>query len=230
MDAGGVTEIDSRSSSEAIRDAYGEAGLGGVLHNKAENFITMVGGGPMVTFAKAAVEAAGSGELGLALREVRTILFFYLLPSLGLLLGAPFAMLIGRRRAHLRPIEWSFAMTCLALVGLGALIWGLLLFGTEPDRASIQDGSLLLPVLALCGCVAGLRATFPRFANWLVGVSAALMLAIYVPSTDPIPGSAFSAIGALLAAASIVGFGLVAFRAGAARQDGASLPAETAWQ
>lgn len=225
----GVTEIDGRSTSEATVDAYREAGLGGALHNKAENFVFMAGGGQMVTFGKIAVEAAGRGEFGIALRELRQILFFFLLPSMGLLLAAPFAMVLGRKRGRRRQAEWNFALTCFLVVGVGALIWGLLLFGTEPDRTAIHVGSLALPVLALCGCVSGLRAIFPRFANWLIGASALLMLAVYVPSPQPIPGSGVSVLCAVIAAASLAGFGFVALRDGGSRRESA-VPVVTAWE
>ena len=54
-------------------------------------------------------------------------------------------------------------------------------------------------MLGICGAVVGLRAMFPRFALYFVGLSALLSLALYAPSLDPPPGSAYS----YLAAASL---------------------------
>ena len=218
----GVVQIDDRSTGETILDSYGEAGLGGAFHNKAENLVTMVGGGPALGLAENAVSALGSDEFGTAAREVRTIFFFYLLPSLSLLLVAPLVMAAGRDRGRRNPADWWFAITCFAIVLVGCLVWGLLLFGTTPARTTIHVGSLAVPVLALCGAVAGLRATLPRFAIWYVGASALLMLALYVPSLDPPPGTGYSVFAALLATASLAGFGVVAFRA-----DRASVEANT---
>lgn len=211
----GAMEIDGRSTSEAISDAYREAGVGGALHNKAENFVTMAGGGPAVELLERAWSSLESGDLAQTLREIRELLFFDLLPSLGLLLLAPVAMAAWWRRGRRNPAEWRFALTCLATLAAGAFAWGLLLFGSLPARTILHAGSFLLPVLGFCAAVAGLRAIFPRFAVYYVAVSAALMLAVYVPVLDPLPGTGFSFVAALLAAASLAGFGALALRAGA---------------
>ena len=58
----------------------------------------------------------------------------------------------------------------------------------------------------------GLQAVFPRFAIYFVGISAALMLAIYVPSLTPPDGTGYSIFAALIAAAALAGFGALAFR------------------
>ncbi len=203
----GDMEIDDRGASGAIVDAYREAGVGGALHDKAENFVTMAGGGPAVELLERAWNSARSGDLAQSLREIRELLFFDLLPSLGLLLLAPFAMAVWWRRGRRNPAEWSFALTCFATLAFGAVAWGLLLFGNLPARTILHTGSFLLPVLGFCGAVAGLRAIFPRFAVYFVGLSALLMLAIYVPVLDPLPGTSFSFAAALIAAASLIGFG-----------------------
>lgn len=208
----GVTEVDRRSTSEAIVDSYDEIGLGGALHEKAENFVMMVGGGPAIENAGHAVSAVESGEFGNAARAVRSILFFNLLPSLGLLIIAPLAMLIGRRRRFEHTPEWSLALAGFAVLLVGCLFWGLLLFGTAPARASIHIGSLALPALALCACVAGLRATFPRFATYLVGISVLLSLMLYVPALEPAAGSSYSPLAALISLISLLGFVLTALR------------------
>jgi hypothetical protein len=208
----GVDEVDPRGTRETIVDSYEEAGVGGTLHNKAENFVTMAGGGPMAYFVGNAVDAVGEGEFTLAVREVRTTLFFYLLPSLGLLLLAPILMAVAWRRGRRSPTDWSFALTCWAIVVVGAIAWGLLLFGNLPSRTVLHAGTFALPVLAFCGAVAGLRATFPRFAIYYAALSAVLMLAVYVPVLDPEPGSSYSALGFLAVLASLVGFGLILWR------------------
>ena len=206
----GVPEVDSRGATEAIADSYSEAGIGGAIHNKAENFVTMVGGGPMVETGDRAIDAAKAGDVALAVKEVRNILFFCLLPSLGLLLIAPVVMAVARKRGRRNPVEWRFALTCFTVLAVGAVAWGLLLFGNLPARTVLHAGSFALPVLGFCGAVAGLRATFPRFAIYYVGISAVTMLAIYAPALEPPPGSSYSLLGVLLATASLAGFGAVA--------------------
>lgn len=215
---GGVIDVDGRGAAETILDSYREAGLGGSIDNKADNFGAMAGGAPMTTLLRAAVESIEADNWADALRSVRTVLFLYLLPSLGLLLLAPLAMAAGWRRRRLNPAEWSFALACFAVFVAGAVAWGLLLFGGSQASTVIHQGSYLVPMLGLCGAVVGLRATFPRFALGLLGVNAALMLAIYTPSLEPPEGSAYSLPAALFAAASLVAFLVVAIRGPAPSQ------------
>lgn len=202
----GVVEIDERGTLETIADAYGEAGLGGTLHNKGQNFVTMAGGGPMVDTVESALESGRAADL---IGAGKTIAFFNLFPSLGLLLLAPFAMLLARRRGP-PAAEWSFALACFAAVGLGAVAWGLLVFGSEALRTVLHVGSYLLPVLAMAGAVAGLRASFPRFAIGLVGCWVLIGLVLYVPAQQPPPDTSYSVLAGLLAALGLAGFAALA--------------------
>jgi hypothetical protein len=210
----GAMEVDDRGLSEAIVDGYREAGVGGTLHNKAENFVTMVGGGPAVEQIDRAGDAVGAGDLELAIRDVRDLFFFNLLPSLGLLLLVPVAMVFGRTRGRLAADEWRFALTCFAALAAGAVAWALLLFGNPPARTILHAGSYLLPVLGFCGAVAGVRAVAPRFGTWFVGIAALPMLALYVPVLDPLPGASFSLSVALVAVLCLAGFGALALMGG----------------
>jgi hypothetical protein len=208
----GVVEVDDRGVPETIFDSYREAGFGGAIHDKAENFITMAGGGPALEGVESAVGDIGSGDLREAVREVRAVLFYCLLPSFGLLLIAPFVMVVARRRGRRNPSEWRFALTCLAVLVIGAISWGLLLFGNLPARTVMHAGSFALPLLGICGAIAGLRATFPRFAIYVVVISILLTLALYTPSLEPLPGSSYSALAALAAAIALAGFFSLALR------------------
>jgi hypothetical protein len=224
----GVTELDDRGFGETFLDSYGEAGFGGTIHNKAENFVTMAGGGPWWSHAKLAAEALEDGDSANFLREVRSDLFYNLLPALGLFLIAPFVMLFAHRRARDNPAEWVLALTCFALLALGAVLWGLTLFGNEAARTTLHQGSFMLPILGFCGAVCGLRATFPRFAIGLVAVNAVLMAAIYAPAIDSPPGTSYSLIAALLAAAGLAGFLALALRAPSGGAEPGSRPAAAA--
>jgi hypothetical protein len=211
--AGAPEFSDHRGVTEAILDAYGEAGFGGALHYKGQNFATMLGGGPMVETLEKAWDYARADDLKSALTEVRVVLFFDLLPSLALLLLGPVAMALAWRRGRRRPREWSFALNCFAVSAIGAVAWGLLMFGNLAARTVIHAGTYLLPILAICGCVAGLRAVLPRFAVWWLGLSGAVMLALYAPALNPLPGTSYSALAILVAAASLAGFTALALRA-----------------
>jgi 4-amino-4-deoxy-L-arabinose transferase-like glycosyltransferase len=204
---GGDVTLDSKGTLEAIEDGYGEAGWEGTLENKEDNFGEMIGwprGRDQFEYGLDGLEA---GKPGLAAGAVRGVRFFSLLPFLGILLIAPLAMLAGRRRAGRNEEEWRFALLCFAFTAVACLFWGLLLFGTPDSRATIHVGSLAVPLLALVGCVAGLRSLYPRLGAAVVGLNALMVLVLYLPSLTPEPGTGYSPITALLAAASLAGFG-----------------------
>ena len=209
----GVPEIDDRGTVETIADSYREVGVGGAIHNKGQNYATMFGGSPAWEAVQRADDALGSGDLEGAVREVRLIFFFNFFPAMGLLLLDPFAMLAGWRRKRGPPQEreWSFALTCWAVVGIGCFAWGILAFGDLQSRTVLHVGSYLLPILAFTGAVADLRAAFPRFAIYYAALAATLMFALYVPYFEPLTETAFSPWAALLAAISLAGFGALAF-------------------
>lgn len=220
----GVEKIDDRGVVESILDSYGEVGVGGALHEKGQNFVAIVGGGPMVDNVEGIVDAGDSGDLGEAARGIRNVFFFNLVPSLGLLLLGPVAMAIGWRRRRERPAEWTFALTCLAIFIVGAICWGLLMFGPPAARTVIHVGSYLLPIIGLCGAAVGLRAVYPRFAVAFLAVNALAMLALYAPAYEPPQGTGYSALMGLLALVSLSGFLLVAFRPEPQRSTPTSAP------
>jgi hypothetical protein len=205
----GVDEVDKRGSVEAVVDSYQEAGVGGALDYKVDNFVTMSGGAPVLDAIEGAIR---SGDLEAIVRAFRAVWFFYLLPSMSLLLLAPLAMAIARLRGRPESAEWSFALGCFVVFAIGAVAWGLLLFGNANDKTLIHVGSYLLPLLGVAGAVAGLRATFPRIALYIVGANALFTLAVYAPSLDPPAGSDYSILAAVLAATSLAGFGAVTLR------------------
>jgi hypothetical protein len=211
----GVVEIDGRGTLEAIGDAYGEAGLGGTIGNKVENLKT-IGGVPAAFEAlEAGIE---SGDLQQTVEAVRGVNFFYLLPSMGLFLLAPFAMAFAAaRRTRGDPAEWAFALTCFLVFAAGSLLWALIVFGSIDLRAVIHVGSYLLPILGMAGAVAGMRAAFPRFSLFYVGFASLLSLAIYVPAFLPPPGTSYRPLAAILCAAALAAFGIVAIRGGERR-------------
>lgn len=204
----GVVEVDERGTLESMRDSYAKAGVDGTLHNKAENFVTMSGGGPAVDWLKAGFDSGDPAEI---LRSLRTVLFLYLLPSMGLLLLAPVAMVLARRRRR-DQAEWSFALSSFAVFAIGVILWGLLVFGDLASRTVVHISSYLLPLLGMAGAVASLRAVLPRFAIYYFGFVSLLSLALYVPAVDPPPGSAYSPVAALVAALALAGFCFLTLR------------------
>ena len=141
--------------SDAV-SAYRETGLGGTLHDKAENFVA-IAGAARLRISSRMLWFVVHGRFHDADAAMRTMGFFYLLPSLGLLLiGAPLIAL-GRWRNHIRSAEWSFATTAFAVFVLGTVLWGLIMFGNQAGGAVIHEGSYLLPILGFCALVAGTR-------------------------------------------------------------------------
>ncbi len=210
---GGSLEIDDRGSLETIVDGYREAGLGGTLENKWGNVTQLVGAGEVSKALREADESLGSGSVGGAIVALRFPRFFSLLPFLGFLLIGPLAMLFTRLRGR-RPqsAEWRFAVTALVLAAGACLLWVLLMFGGPGSGTTIHVGSLVVPLLAACGCVVGAYACDCRLGVGLAALNALFVLVLFVPALSPPPGSSYSPIAALAAAAALAGFGWVALR------------------
>jgi hypothetical protein len=205
---GGLVEIDQRGALETIADSYREAGVDGTLENKWANVTQIVGKGEAESAVREAVDEVSAGNPGKAIMALRWPRFFDLLPFLGLLLIGPLAMLVTRVRGRPEGPDWRFAVTGLAFCALACLFWVLLMFGNAPARTVIHQGSLAVPLLAVCACVAGACAVHPRLGAGLAIANVALVLFLYVPALTPPAGTSYSAVAALLAAAS---FAAVAF-------------------
>jgi hypothetical protein len=57
-----------------------------------------------------------------------------------------------------------------------------------------------------------MAAVSTRLAIGLVAINSLFVLALYVPALEPPAGTEYSVLSALLAAAGVVGYGLVALR------------------
>jgi hypothetical protein len=211
---GGVVELDGRGTRETIEDSYREAGVGGTIHNKAENFVVVLGGGPFVDYVSHAVSDVGKGDWATAVQEMRWALFYYFLPSMGLLLLGPLAMLYGRRRTRRggAAADWKLARESLIVVAAGLVFWCLLMFGNGAARTVVHQGSYALPIIGMVAGIAGLRAVFPRAGAWITGVWAAFMLGLYVPELTPPEGTSYSFGAIVVAAACLAGYCFVALR------------------
>src|SRR5262249_29835813 len=106
----GVTEIDGRSTSQAIVDSYRDAGFSGVVENKKRNFVVMTVGEGENSFhnIEGSIRQAFSGDFSEAIRLGRGLRFFPLLLSLGPLALAPVLMLLARMWNRPVSDDWSF--------------------------------------------------------------------------------------------------------------------------
>jgi hypothetical protein len=210
---GGVTEVNSEGTVEAIENAYSERGFDGTVDLKEENFEEMVGWPRTRTEFEEATHWIGEGKPGYAMQKVRWDRFFSLLPFLGILLIGPIAMIVAWLAKKKRdPDEWRFALLCFGFFLIACVSWGLLLFGTPDSRTTIHVGSLAVPLLGLVGCIVGLRSIFPRFAIGLALANVAFVLFLYAPFFEPpYPGTSYSLLNGLLTVVSLVGIVWVLF-------------------
>lgn len=214
---GGSLAIDDRGTLGTIADGYRAAGFGGTVQNKWENLREIAGLEKTEQALDTAAAELTSGHTGRAAAALRVPRFYGLLSLLGLFLFAPVAMAVARIRGRPEGPEWSFALVALKLSATATALWALLMFGGPDSTAMVHVGSLAVPLLAIAGCVAGAYACSPRFAVGLVAVNAAAVLVLYAPALSPMPGTAYSSFAALLAAASLAGFGAVALRGDSAQ-------------
>lgn len=199
----GSLAVDDRGALETIVDSYREAGFGGTLENKWGNVTQIAGVGEVENAIGSAVDEVGAGNPGKAITALRLPRFFDLLPFLGLLLIGPIAMLVARLRGRRDGPDWHFAVTGLGLCALACLVWVLLMFGGLTARTYIHQGSLAVPVLAICACVAGACAVDRRLGLGLALANVAIVLLLYVPALTPPAGSSYSVSAAVLAAAAL---------------------------
>jgi hypothetical protein len=211
---GGDVEPDDKGVGEAILDGYREAGVGGVLHHKGQNFVAIFGGGAMVSNLKDVFEAE---DFHAAVRSLRTIIFFNLIPSFGLLLLGPVAMAIGWRRRGRDPTEFGAALALLGAFALCTLLWALIMFGGAAAQTVIHQGSYLVPILGIAGCAIGLRAVWPRFALGWLALNLVVTLVLYVPEFEAIPGTVLSRSATALAVVGLAAFTALAFELSPAR-------------
>lgn len=223
--AGMPDPADKRGTVETLLDEYGKAGVGGTVENKLQNFLTMVGGnaverppeegqpfGDVGAEFSDAYNAIAKGNFEEADSKIREVRYWHLLWTLGLLIFALPVIAFGRLRGHWRDgVDWRFARFCLLVCGIGALAWGLLLFGNEAGRTIVIGGSMALPLLAMAGVVAGLRATYPRLVNWFVGANVVTVLILYLPKLAPVTDNHISGFAAIAALAALAGFVKLAF-------------------
>jgi hypothetical protein len=224
---GGEAAIDQRGTLTTIVDEYRHEGIGGTLANKRENLQAVVGVNGIKNAISGADGIEASAKVRPLLEHVRLVRFFSLLPMLGFLLLGPLLMAFRAAidRGGTRGPEWRFAISG-GLLTLGAcLFWVLVMFGNENSEAVIHQGSLALPILAICVCAAAAYAANPWFGIGLVAFNAIFVLALYVPVLEPSEGTSYSAVAILVAAIALVGFCWTAWRSPGTTGDGEYTPA-----
>jgi hypothetical protein len=217
---GGLPEINSEGTVEAIANAYAKEGVVGTIDLKFENLKAIVGWPTTKNVYEAAVTAVEEGKPGIAVTQVRWDRFYCLGPFLGILLLGPIGMLIAwLTKKRREPDEWRFALLCLAFVVVACVSWGLLLFGNEVSRTTIHVGSLAVPLLGAVGCVVGLRSVYPRAGTVLALVNVLFVFLLYAPSFEPpVAGTSYSVLNGLLTLVSLGGIAWTLFGGPTLRQ------------
>lgn len=221
---GGFAGLDDRGAMETIVDEYRVAGFDLTVDNKYRNFLTMLGGSPSPepppegVFPFGAVpdelgvvfDAVDEGDIHEAVSEVRAIRHWHVIWLLGLLpLGLPLILLGRLRRGWRDGADWWLARFSLVFAAVGLTGFALLMFGNPVSRAIPGSISFAIPLLAMVGIVAGLRATYPRVAAWLVGANVLTTLLLFVPFLSDAPGFGFSIVAAVAAGASLLGVWMI---------------------
>jgi hypothetical protein len=209
---GGNDEIDEKGVLSTIAHGYREEGLGGTISNKWTNVQAIVGVGEV----RAVIDGTGheaSSSLAHTIEDLRFARFYGLLPFLGFLLLGPLAAAIRAAvdRGGGRGPEWRFFLRAGTLALASTLFWALLMFGNEISEAVLHQGCLAVPLIAVAVCIAAAYAADTRFAIGLVTFNVIFVLALYVPSLAPPPGTTYSAFSAVATAVALAGFLAVAW-------------------
>lgn len=204
---GGVAEITDKGVLSTIVDGYREEGIGGTLHNKWENVEAILGIGEIRAITEEMQGPESTDDLPRTVEDLRWVRFLALLPCIGLLLLGPLAMAVRavRERAGPRSPEWRFALSGGLLALVTAVFWVLVMFGNSNSVAILHQGSLALPVLGICACVAAAYAASRWFAIGLVAINAIFVVVLYAPSIKPPEGTSYSAVAGLVAAIALAG-------------------------
>jgi hypothetical protein len=207
----GAPEIDSRGSVETIVDSYRTTGWRTVLEFKKDNVETLFGGPHVWSDSHSILHQASGGRWREAVAQSRSQRFYYFLPSLGVLLLGPVAMLLlYRRRRGEGEADWQVAATFLSLAAVCCVVWVALMWA--PGSAVLHQGTAALSLWAIGGAVAGLCAVSPRTAVIVVALHIATVLALYLPVLNPLPGTQFSWVALAAVFATSGAFAWIASR------------------
>src|SRR5262249_33600801 len=209
----GFTEYTSRSFPQLLAEAYTQPEASTIIHNKIENFKTLLGPPP-----RRGLWVAGKGLLWRSLAAwYKGAVFFYFFQTLGLLnlglftlLPAPLFSKESRIRNVLSPV-----LRLLVLATVSLVVWCLLLY--IPGSTLIHQGSLADVVLFFIALVISLMAVSRRLTYVLLGLHSFVLFPLFA-LTDTPPVSPTTTAGAhrtdggmmmlsLLGLAGLVSFG-----------------------
>jgi len=145
----GMEQPSNIPALEAIRAAYQEQKFSDWKWAKETNMWAVFG------YEREFVKQFGFSAK--ALRELRAMQFFYLVPSTGFVSLGAIGLLFWRKNKELRAARRLF--TCFVL---SAVVTILMLF--EQSASTIQSTSYTMVLMAMSSCILALRGTLPRVA------------------------------------------------------------------
>jgi len=142
----GAQAIDGRSVLQAMRDEYGTRTASQIVSEKLDSYSMLVGPARewLPQMARTMAGTASAAEIS----RVRDMQFFHFGAALGPLAIALLLLAVPRTwRSHEAPAWRSLLLATAAML----LVWPVALF--RPGEAIIHQGSLLMMVFGVAGCV-----------------------------------------------------------------------------
>jgi hypothetical protein len=169
-----------------IASAYDKTPLGTIVDNKVSNLETPFTNIPSYIAADTRLIESyfmsgtqASTTRAVAVNQLITINFFYLVPSVGFLSLGFFAWLVAviRDRRRRTPPVTRLAGTIWIFLAINIVTWALILFG--PSYTVIHQGSYATELFAFTACVIGLWILSPLLCALLVFLQASLAVLLY---------------------------------------------------
>lgn len=174
-----IKEVDPRPVLGTILNAYGDAGFAGTLYNKLENFKALFCYSAVCSSSEIS-RNGGILTLSALTNNLRAIMFYSMLPALGMLM----ALAVGwfrPSRAHQGDRRAANELLLLCLAGVG--FWCLAMFG--PESTVNHQGTYTLNLLLVCAITTAAASHSQRMTGVVVLISSVLTLLIY---WMPVPG------------------------------------------
>ena len=179
----GVEAVDPRPFLPTLRDAYRNLTLSQIVEHKTANLKTVVAQGPIywagvTTLLEGVLTKKPASVLGPLAEFLRSRMFFYLFPSVGLPVAGLFALAAGFCR-RFRSSEWRAASLFWLIVAFSVVGWCTLMFG--PGTTVNHTGAYAVVLLAMSGGILSLWAISRRFTMAIVLAQICLNILLYGP-------------------------------------------------
>ncbi len=185
MHLAGVEQLDKRTFTQTLKDAYGALSWDQIIANKKQNFDFAFTEGFLglkrtALLLKALAPPANVREAAARGLQLREHMFFHPAACLQLFILAPWALLAGIFK-RFRSIEWQTACVFWIFTFVSMSVWCLLMFG--PSTTSIHQGAYATMLLSMAAGVLSFWAISPRLSLAVVVFQAGVNFLINDPLT-----------------------------------------------